>query len=1128
MISSKKFFLLAYLALFFLVSGVSGMLLLSKGIEFFQLEKENSTLTDLQPVASFTYTQTDQCASSPIQFTNTTAGDSLTYFWNFGDGENSTLESPEHIFDKATGNGTQTYNVSLTVTDTLGLTSTTTETITVNQIPSTQVGSDRDNIDFENLPFFIVCDNDESSFTFYNTSTTKDSNVSYTIEWGDGSEPFVADDWSEVSHEYPIGVFNLEYTIVGGNGCSITKRIGIFIGSNPAVGFGNPGNTNICFGEALTFPITGTENNPEGTTYTVTFSDGSPPQVFNHPPPPSVSHIFNETSCGKTGGQGFPNSFSATILAENPCSKSSAQVVPIYISEKPEPIIGLADSVFCQNNPFDIENNTLYGNEVSNNGQCTNEGKFVWQITPATGWELTGGTTLGVQNNPNIPNSWINGSDIITPSFSVPGTYTIKLISGNRCGIEETERTICIIPEPVASFELDNTEGCGPFQVTASNTSNILGSCADTSNVFTWSVVFQGSECSDTGGWAFAEGSGPNSINPVFNFTEPGNYLITQSLTTTCGVFTASEVVSVFAPPTVSIDNVPDACGELTLTPVADVSGCGTSPNTILWTFEGGTPATANTLDPGEILYNTPGLKTITLEVTNACGTTVESIEFELNALPVVDAGGDLEICKGETISLNAEVTPEATYTYSWTANPQGVIQNATSKTPTISPTESTTYTVEVRNTQTGCINTDQVFVIVTPAPIVEISIPDQVICSGETSQSVSFSSNPLGLQIEWTSQSNGVQGVIPAGINEIPSQTLINTSPTPIEVVFLAKIVGEDLGACEELVSTYRITVNPEPVYQNQTIEICSESALDFTPAGVLPGSTFTWTVSSNPEIAGASDSTEPSPAVQNLLTNNSKTLQTITYTISPFLAGCPGTPFTLTVGVQPKPAISFSMENQTLCTGTSSEEVQILSDVANTSFSWTATPNGVQGVALTGTGNTIPIQSLVNPTPNPVTVTYQVIASVGTQAVCTGTPETYSITVNPSITLVEEVSDFSGFGISCFGANDGRISVTPSGGNGNFTFTWTGPGGFSSASQTIENLLPGTYDLSIEDDFGCGISRSYTITEPDILQVTFVDKRDVFVRVTFPDLLKYQAQEELILKPTNTIGQKMARNFQ
>jgi gliding motility-associated-like protein len=1096
MIPFKKLFVLFYLALFFLVSGVSAMLLLTNRVGSFFPENLNFHTVFDDPIADFTFEQTDPCINVSVKFTNTSTGSELTYNWSFGDGKTSTLESPEHLFPEVEGDGIQSYIVTLTVTDTLGISKSKTDTVVFNQIPSTNVTSDRFDSDFDNLPFFIVCDNEQSEFTFFNNSATKGTNVSYTIEWGDGTDPFVANAWDEISHEYPIGVFYLEYTVVGGNGCSVTKKIGVFIGSNPGVGFGNPGNTNICSGEALTFPITGTENNPIGTIYTVTFSDGSAPQVFNHPPPPSVSHVFTETSCGKSGGQGFPNSFSATILAENPCSKSSAQVVPIYVTEKPEPIIGLTDTVFCQNTFFNIENLTLYGNEANNSGQCNNIGKFVWEISPSTGWELSPGNTLGTMTNPNIPNSWLNGSMIMTPRFTEPGTYTIRLISGNRCGIDETTRTICIIPEPIAAFELDQTEGCGPIQVTATNTSNLLETCAPIENFLTWSVAFQGSECSNTGVWSYAEGSGPTSINPVFNFSGPGNYLITQTLNTNCGVFTASELVSVFAPPVVSISNIPDACGELVINPIANVSVCGTAATEIKWTFEDGIPATANTLNPGEITFNTPGSKIVTLEVTNSCGTTIRTIEFDVNPLPIVDAGEDFEICKGESITLNADTSPEANYTYTWTANPQSAIQGANTKNPTIKPDVNTVYSVLVRNTQTGCVESDQILVTVRPAPVVGFSIPDQVICSGETTLPLTLASDPLGLDIEWTAQSNGVVGVIESGVNEIPSQILTNTSNAPREVIYLAKISVEDLGACEEIIFSYKITVNPEPVYQNETREICSGTVLNFIPSGLIPGSLFTWTVDSNPNLTGSAASTTPSPAIQNTLTNNSNTVQTLTYQITPFLGSCPGSPFTLTVTVQPSPEVNFSIEDQVLCTGTSSEEVLLSGDVANPTFSWTAVANGVQGVALTGTGNAIPVQALINPTPNPITVTFQVRASTNSQPACPGVPKIYSITVNPSITLVNDVSDFSGFGISCFGANDGRINANPSGGNGNFTFTWTGPNGFSSNTPSIENLAPGEYSVLIEDEFGCSISRDYSITEPEALQVSLVSTRDVFCK--------------------------------
>src|SRR5690606_23785594 len=155
--------------------------------------------------------------------------------------------------------------------------------------------------------------------------------------------------------------------VTGENGCVATKTYGVFIGSNPAVGLGNPGNTNICSATSLRFPITSTENNPIGTVYTVTFSDGSAPQVFNHPAPAFVEHIFEESSCGKFS-PGYSNSFSATITAANPCASSTATVAPIYVTEAPEPEMEVPEEAICVDTPALISNVTLYGNEVSPSG----------------------------------------------------------------------------------------------------------------------------------------------------------------------------------------------------------------------------------------------------------------------------------------------------------------------------------------------------------------------------------------------------------------------------------------------------------------------------------------------------------------------------------------------------------------------------------------------------------------------------------------------------------------------------------------------------------------------------------------------------------------------------------------
>lgn len=74
----------------------------------------------------------------------------------------------------------------------------------------------------------------------------------------------------------------------------------------------------------------------------------------------------------------------------------------------------------------------------------------------------------------------------------------------------------------------------------------------------------------------------------------------------------------------------------------------------------------------------------------------------------------------------------------------------------------------------------------------------------------------------------------------------------------------------------------------------------------------------------------------------------------------------------------------------------------------------------------------------------------------------------------------------VSCFGRNDALIQLTITGGVRPFTYSWTGPNGFTSSDEDIQNLAPGEYVFSLEDSngnvFGPG---SYFVNEPDLLEM-------------------------------------------
>ncbi|AGA78174.1 PKD domain-containing protein [Echinicola vietnamensis] len=1061
------------------------------------VEKWSPTLAheNLVPDADFEFDTSISCSRAAIAFTDLSSGDSLTYEWNFGDpnaGElNTSFEQhPIHEFVGTPGTSTETFAVSLTVTEPDGTQSTVTKDITLNQAPSLEVGTEQDGVNFDDLQYVIICENDDSEFVFYNQSTTQETNVSYTLDWGDGSEKFTGTDWTELSHSYSMGVYRLIYSVTGPTGCTATEEYGIFVGSNPAVGLGNPGNTNVCGGQTLTFPITGTENNPTGTIYTVDYSDGSPPETYNHPPPASVTHTFDESSCGVNSGN-FPNSYSVSITASNPCSASSAVVSPIYVSEIPDPEFDAPEEPVCVDTPIPIQNLTEFGGEVTTNGECEDLGIFVWQISPETGWELSSGT-LGNQLNPSAPNSWSNGSEIIRPVFSEAGTYTVRLITGNRCGINEEVKTICVNETPEPAFELSTTSGCGPLAVSVTNTSFVDTSCGENA-VYNWSIQYQSAFCGSGANWEFSEGTNQNSVSPAFNFLGSGRYTLNLSMETNCGTFYASEEVEVYAPPLVELSPISSICEPTTITPSATVEICDIGEATYQWTFVGGSPSSSTTLDPGEVLFDTPGEKTIILSVSSACGVSEDSVSFFYNVPPVAEAGDNSTICLGETVALAAAGPSEDNLSVQWSSPNNTSIADANSPLAIASPIETTVFSLRVTDTETGCFSTDEVTVTVEPAPVITFSQPDQVICSGETSTAVTLSSAP-GTTLEWTADFGPVTGGLSNGTTEIPAQTLINLSSAPVDVTFTGIITDSDQGACAVQPATYTITVQPELNYPDAALEICNGETFNFLPENHISGAGYQWSVLDPGPLAGTNDQATASASISQTLINPGNSSAAATYEITPVLEGCQGDPFVLQVTVIPSSNLSISSVSQEICSGSASEEVTLSNNIPDADFSWTATANGAVGVITAGDTPTIPAMELTNPTDAPIQVIFTGTSSAMSQGDCAGNTVSHTVTVYPAITIQEDMTDYSGYAISCFGANDGRIAVVPTGGNGQYQYAWSGPDGFTATDAVIENLAVGTYELTVQDGAGCEATSSYTLTSPAPVQVNLVETTAVY----------------------------------
>ena len=60
---------------------------------------------------------------------------------------------------------------------------------------------------------------------------------------------------------------------------------------------------------------------------------------------------------------------------------------------------------------------------------------------------------------------------------------------------------------------------------------------------------------------------------------------------------------------------------------------------------------------------------------------------------------------------------------------------------------------------------------------------------------------------------------------------------------------------------------------------------------------------------------------------------------------------------------------------------------------------------------------------------------------------------------------------------SNNGSIIVNVNGGSPQYTYLWNGPSGFVSSSLSVNNLIPGTYFLTITDANGCVKNETYIV---------------------------------------------------
>jgi gliding motility-associated-like protein len=441
------------------------------------------------------------------------------------------------------------------------------------------------------------------------------------------------------------------------------------------------------------------------------------------------------------------------------------------------------------------------------------------------------------------------------------------------------------------------------------------------------------------------------------------------------------------------------------------------------------------------------------LAATAVCFVTGGSPDPSLNfSIDVNTAGTYTLVYKADgstnrtkTFSVNGAGDPTAAITF-----------NDTAFDP-IAPSPHVLRIVSI-TTPAGCqsiFNTDLNFTV-NPLPaganksLTAVCSPGAVsIDIAATSMTIAAGGNNVASTFAWTANYNGLTGMATTGTTSTITGTLTNPGNTVLNAVFTITPKSTATPACTGSTFTITLPINPLPTIFDRTAEICSGNSFSITPSNANPaattivpaGTTYTWTITPNANITGASNQGTAQGAIGQTLTNITEVPQTIRYTVTPkagaAVGACVGATFFVDVTVDPTPKIADIPT--AACSGsafsvTPANAAPTTIVPANTTYSWGApsVTGGVTGGSA-ATNQTSIGQTLTNASTSQQTATYTVTPKSGAQGTCTGPTFKVIVTVNPIPKLNSTLTPA--------GICTGTFNYTPTSLTAGATFAWSRP---------------------------------------------------------------------------------------
>ncbi len=753
-----------------------------------------------KPTAAFIIPASQCFSNNNFSFVNNSTG-AATYVWFFGDGTNSTLPNPTHVY--ATAN---TFTVKLVVTSANGCKDSLSRIINVYPKPTAAFTTPAPQCIFNN------------NFSFVNNSAGA---TSYLWYFGDGTTSTA----TNPTHIYAnANAFTVKLVATSANGCKDSASRIINVYPKPTAAFTTPAPQCI-FNNNFSF----VNNSTAGATYVWYFGDGTTSTAT------SPNHIYASA-----------NAFSVKLVVTsvNGCKDSVSRIINVY--PKPTATFTTPTAQCISNNNFSFVNNSTgatsylwyFGDGTTSTAQnpthsyaTSNTFTVKLIVTSINGCKDSLSRVITVFAKPiaafitpisqcisNNNFSFVNNSTGATTylwyfgdgtsstaqspthNYATANSFTVKLVVASINGCKDSiSSVITVFAKPTALFTAP------PAQCISNNNFSFVNNSTGAATYL----------------WHFGDGTSSTLQNPTHIYITANTFTVKLVITSANGCKDSiSRVITVFAKPTAAFTAPPPQCiSNNNFSFVNNSIGAAS----YLWYFGDGTTSIAQ--NPTHS-YVTPNAFTVKLVVTSINGCK-DSISRTINvfAKPTAAFTTPAPQCIfNNSFSFANNSIGAATYLWIFGDGTTSTAQN-----PTHSYTTANAFTVKLIVTNSnGCKDSLSRIINVYPKPIPAFT----------TATPQCLSTN----NFTFTNTSTGGSTYV-WHFGDGTTSTLINPTHTySVASGYTVKLVVTSANGCKDsIIRAINVYANPVATFTPPASQCSSNNNFSFVNNSVGPA-TYLW----------------------------------------------------------------------------------------------------------------------------------------------------------------------------------------------------------------------------------------------------------------------------------------------